>query len=87
MDIGRIGVWSFIDSLPAAEAAQFAREVEELGYRTLWIPEALGRDAMVSASWLLSSTRKLNIATGIANVYARDAVTTAAAAKSLSEQS
>jgi probable F420-dependent oxidoreductase len=87
MELGRIGVWSFIDSLPADESAKFARDVEALGYRTLWIPEAVGRDAMVSASWLLSSTRTLNIATGIANVYARDAVTTAAAAKSLAEHS
>jgi probable F420-dependent oxidoreductase len=87
MDIGRIGVWSFLDSLPAAGAAQFARDVETLGYRTLWIPEALGRDAMVATAWLLSSTRTLNVATGIANVYARDAVTTAAAAKSLAELS
>ena len=87
MDIGRIGVWSFIDSLPAPEAAQFARDVEALGYRTLWIPEAVGRDVMVSSSWLLSSTSTLNLATGIANVYARDAVTSAAAAKTLAEHS
>src|SRR6185369_9980614 len=87
MDIGRIGVWSFLDSLSAEDTAQFARDVEALGYRTLWIPEAIGRDAMVAAAWLLTSTRTLNVATGIANVYARDAVTSAAAAKSLAELS
>jgi probable F420-dependent oxidoreductase len=87
MDIGRVGVWSFVDALSADEAGQFARDVEALGYRTLWIPEALGRDAMVAAALLLSSTRTLNVATGIANVYARDALTTAAAARSLAEMS
>ena len=87
MDIGRIGVWSFLDALSATEVAEFARTVERLGYRTLWIPEALGRDAIAASAWLLASTQRLNIATGIANIYARDAMSTASAAKALAEQS
>jgi probable F420-dependent oxidoreductase len=87
MDLGRLGIWSFIDAMAAEETARFARRVEELGYRTLWIPEALGRDVLVSAGFLLARTTRLNVATGIANVYARDAVTMAAAAKTLAEQS
>jgi len=87
MELGRIGVWSFLDALSAAEVAEFAQKVEALGYRTLWIPEGLGRDAIASSAWLLASTRKLNVATGIANIYARDAVTSAAAGKTLAEQS
>jgi len=87
MELGRIGVWFFLDALSAADTADFARKVEALGYRTLWIPEALGRDAIAASAWLLASTTKLNIATGIANIYARDAVTAAAAGKTLAEQS
>jgi probable F420-dependent oxidoreductase len=87
MELGRIGVWSFLDALSATETAEFARKVETLGYPTLWIPEALGREAMAASAWLLASTSKLNIATGIANIYARDAVTMAAAGKTLAEQS
>lgn len=87
MEIGRIGVWSFLDALTAVEVAEFARKVETLGYRTLWIPEAFGRDGLAASAWLLASTRTLNIATGIANIYARDAVTSASGAKTLAEQS
>ena len=40
-----------------------------LGYSTLWIPETTGKNPMVLSSWLLSNTKELNIATGIANIY------------------
>jgi probable F420-dependent oxidoreductase len=85
--LGRLGVWAFVDSLPAEEAAGFARRVEKLGYAALWIPEALGREAFASASWLLASTARLVVATGIANIYARDPVTMACGQKTLAEQS
>ena len=80
MDIGKLGVFFFCDAMTASQAADFARRVESLGYGTLWFPEAVGREAMASASWLLASTTTLNVATGIANVYARDPMTMAAAA-------
>src|SRR5215216_348152 len=56
-----------------------------MGYPTLWINEATGRDPFVLATLLLSATSKLKLATGIANIYARDAMTTAAAQKTLAE--
>jgi probable F420-dependent oxidoreductase len=87
MDIGKLGVFFFCDAMTAAQSADFARRVESLGYGTLWFPEAVGREAMASASWLLASTKTLNVATGIANVYARDAMTMASAANTLAEQS
>ncbi len=87
MDIGKLGAWFFCDAMPAAEAAEFAVKVEQWGYSTLWIPEAMGREAFSASSWLLANTKALNIATGIANVYARDAVTMAAGQKTLAEQS
>ena len=42
--LGRLGVWTSVDSFPAAEAADFAQSLESLGYGALWIPEAIGRD-------------------------------------------
>jgi probable F420-dependent oxidoreductase len=87
MDIGRLGVFFFCDAMTSPQAADFARRVEALGYGTLWFPEAIGREAMASASWLLASTTRLKVATGIANVYARDAMAMAAAARTLAEQS
>ena len=44
MDIGRLGCWTWLDGMPAAEAAAFARRLEAWGYGALWIPEAVGRD-------------------------------------------
>jgi probable F420-dependent oxidoreductase len=85
MTLGRIGIWHFLDLLPAAEAQAAAAEVEALGYGALWIPEALGREAFTSAGLLLAGTRKLVVATGIANVWARDAMAMAAGQKTFAE--
>ena len=87
MEIGKLGVWTFFEAMTAAGAADAARRIEALGYPTLWIPEALGREALSGAAWLLSATTKLNVATGIANIYARDAMTMAAGRATLSELS
>jgi probable F420-dependent oxidoreductase len=87
MDIGKIGIWFFLDAMPAPDTAEFAKKVEKLGYKALWIPEAIGREPFAHAAYLLSRTDRLNIATGIANIYARDAMTMSAASKTVAEQS
>lgn len=87
MEIGKLGVWCFFDAMAAGGAALAAQRIETLGYRTLWIPEAVGREAFASASFLLASTSTLNVATGIANIWARDAMTMAAGRSTLAEQS
>lgn len=86
VDVGRVGVWyGGIDALPNAEAQRAAQVVEELGYGALWVAEAVGRDPFVSAALLLSATERLVIATGIANIYARDPMTMVAGQKTLAE--
>lgn len=87
MDIGKYGVFYFLDNLTAPKAVEFAQEVERLGYGALWYPEAVGRNSMVTASWLLAHTSKLFVASGIANIYARDPQATVAAQKALNELS
>jgi len=87
MDLGKLGGWSFLEALPAAAAADSARRVEGYGYTALWIPEAVGREVFASAAWLLAATERLVVATGIANIYARDPITMAAGQKTLAEQS
>ena len=74
-----------LDQVPSARAAELAAEVEELGYRSIWIPEAVGRDPFVMATLLLSGTSSLKVATGIANIYARDAMTMANAQRTVCE--
>jgi probable F420-dependent oxidoreductase len=85
--VSRLGVWCTTDQLGSAALAELARSVEHWGYGVLWQPEILGRNVLVAASWLLSNTQTLTIATGIASIYARDAQATAAAQKGLAEQS
>jgi probable F420-dependent oxidoreductase len=82
-----LGVWAGTDELSALEAAAFARRVEAWGYGTLWIPEAVGREVFSAAAWLLANTSRLVVASGIANIYARDPLSAAAAQKGLNEQS
>lgn len=85
MELGKIGIWAFLDMVPSAESQAAAREIEELGFGTLWIPEAAGREAFTSSALLLAGTEKLVVATGIANVWARDAMAMAGAQKTLCE--
>lgn len=85
MDLGKIGIWAFLDMLPSREAQEAAREIEDLGFGALWIPEAVGREVFTSSALLLAGTRGLVIATGIANVWARDAMTMANAQRTLCE--
>lgn len=87
MDIGKVGIWFFLDAMPAADSAEFAKKVEKLGYRVLWIPEAVGREPFAHASYLLDHTERLTIATGIANIWARDAMTMSSASKTVAELS
>jgi probable F420-dependent oxidoreductase len=87
MDLGRIGVWAFLDALRADETAAFARRVEALGYGTLWFPEIRGRNSFVQAGWLLAATQRMIVASGIANIYLREPFAAATAQRTLAEQS
>jgi probable F420-dependent oxidoreductase len=87
MQIGKLGVWAATDNLTASKAADFARRVEAWGYGALWIPEGMGREIFSACAWLLANTGALVLASGIANIYARDPLSSAAAQKGLNEQS
>jgi probable F420-dependent oxidoreductase len=87
MELGKLGVWISMDGMSAAAAAAFAKRVEDRGYAALWIPESRGRNALVHSSWLLANTQRLIVATGIANIYARDPMAMANGQRGLNEQS
>ena len=87
MKLGKLGVWASLDAMTAGEALAFAQRQEKRGYATLWTPESRGRNVLVNAAWLLAGTSSLIVATGIANIYARDAVAMANAQRGLNEQS
>lgn len=83
--LGRLGVWTHLDTLPAPGAAAFARDLEAWGYSALWLPEAIGRDPFVTIAHLGAHTERLAFATGIANLYARDPMTMKALANTAGE--
>jgi len=85
--LGTLGVWSWLDMWDAGAAADFAVRIEELGYSALWIPEAVGRDPFALIGYLAAKTERLVFCTGIANIYARDAVTMRAIQHTLGELS
>jgi len=86
MDLGRVGLWTFwLDFQPAARAGEIVAEVEELGYGALWIPEAVTRDAVANSMLLLGASERITVATGIANIYARDPYTMQASWQTVSE--
>lgn len=67
------------------KAQEAAQELEELGYGCIWVPEAVGREPFASCALLLSATKRIGVATGIASMYARSAITMQAGWRTLSE--
>jgi probable F420-dependent oxidoreductase len=51
------------------------------------VPEITARDPLVTCSWLLAHTTRLNLATGIVSVYSRDPYAAVNAQYALAEQS
>lgn len=82
-----VGLWTRqLDAQPGVEAEQSAKQIEAMGYRALWIPEAVHREVMTHATTLLCATSELVVATGIARVQARSAQATALAQRFLCER-
>ena len=87
MEIGKLGLWFFLDGMSAPDSAAFAKKTEQQGYSALWIPEAAGREPFAHAGYLLASTDRLIVATGIANIWARGAMAMMSAGRTLAELS
>lgn len=84
--LGPIGVWTGnLEQVPSSRSRELAAELEELGYGAVWLPEVAGRDVFVHLAMLLSATTSLVGATGIASIWARDAVTMTGGVKALTE--
>ena len=85
-DLGRVGVWTWpLVTAPAPHIRQAARAIEDMGYGSLWFPESRGREAIALSALLLAETSTITVATGIANIWARDASAAAGAAMALGE--
>lgn len=87
MRLGRLGVWGFLDAMSANDVAALARRLETLGYAALWVPEAVGRDPFALLGFVAARTERLILATGIANIYARDPMAMRALQQTMAELS
>ncbi|HQV58881.1 MAG TPA: LLM class flavin-dependent oxidoreductase, partial [Ilumatobacteraceae bacterium] len=84
--LGRLGVWSSTEGYSAADAAGYAKRLQEWGYSTLWLPEAVGRDPFTHTAHLANAADALLFATGIANIHHRIPGVMMQAANTLAEQ-
>ncbi|MGV0678986.1 LLM class F420-dependent oxidoreductase [Mycolicibacterium fortuitum] len=66
-DLGRYGVWTF-----GAVQPEQAAEIEKLGYGALWVGGSPAAD-LAFAEPILEQTKRLQLATGIVNIWTADA--------------
>jgi len=85
VDLGRLGAWGHLDSLPIEGARAYARRVDELGYETLWVPETVGREPFTLLGLLAGETSEIRLGTSIVGIWGHDAQTTRMAAQTLHE--
>ncbi len=84
MSLAQVGLWTAsLDGVTAGDLPRIAADVDTQGWSSLWFGEAYGREAFTAAGLLLSAGGRLRVGTGIANIYGRDAIACAAAARTL----
>ncbi|WP_433478833.1 TIGR03620 family F420-dependent LLM class oxidoreductase [Spirillospora sp. CA-142024] len=70
--LGRVGVGLMTPIAPADEWRNAARRVEEAGYGSIWVNEAIGgREVFTQLSVMLSATERIVLGSAIANLWAR----------------
>jgi probable F420-dependent oxidoreductase len=84
-DLGRLGVWGHLDSLPIDGARAYARRADELGFGTLWVPETVGREPFALLGLLADVTTTMRLGTSIVSIWGHDAQTARMAALTLQE--
>ena len=85
---GTTGLWTMtLDAQPVESLRAIVAELDGLGFSALWLPESWGREALVNASLALHASTRMTIATGIASIWARDAVASVNGGRTLSAAS
>jgi F420-dependent oxidoreductase-like protein len=62
---------------------EFVRAADRLGYATVWVSEAYGWDALTQLGWFATVSRRINLATGVVNVFSRSPALIAQSAATL----
>ncbi len=82
-----VGVLFNTDRLDGPAFIEYGQRCETAGIESVWVAELFGREPFAAAGALLMATSTLRVGTAIANIYARDAVATAAGSRTLAELS
>jgi probable F420-dependent oxidoreductase len=82
---GSVGVWGHLDSLGADAVRAYARRVDELGYKALWVPETVGREPFTLLGLIAAELRQAWLGTSVVNIWGRDAQATRMATTTLAE--
>jgi probable F420-dependent oxidoreductase len=85
MELPKLGVLGFFDTLRGADVGPFARQVEKLGYGALWVPEVMGREIFSLSTYVLGQTERLVVGTGVAIAYTYEPIAAMGAARAMSE--
>ncbi|MFF5481238.1 TIGR03620 family F420-dependent LLM class oxidoreductase [Streptomyces sp. NPDC012935] len=86
MNLGTFGIYTFdFEHQSATEVRDSAQELEERGWRALWVPEVGGREALTHAGFLLAGTERLHVVNGIAQIWSREARATYGASALLAD--
>jgi alkanesulfonate monooxygenase SsuD/methylene tetrahydromethanopterin reductase-like flavin-dependent oxidoreductase (luciferase family) len=83
--VERIGIVPFWKSYDRKGVIRAARLAEELGYDSIWVPEAWAYEQFQLLTEIALATKRLKLATGIANVFSRSAGLLAMSAATLDE--
>jgi F420-dependent oxidoreductase-like protein len=81
----KMGVVPFWKSYDRSSVLRIAAAAEDLGYDSIWIPEAWAYEQFQLLTEIALATRKLRLATGITNVFSRSAGLLAMSAATLDE--
>ncbi len=67
----RIGIVPFWKSYDRATVLRIAELADDLGYDSIWVPEAWAYEQFQLLTEIATRTKRLKLATGIANVFSR----------------
>jgi probable F420-dependent oxidoreductase len=84
-ELGSIGVWGQLATLPATRLRPFVTRLAELGYGSLWVGDGTARDPFAQLAAVAEAAAGMTLGTSVVNIFGRDAMAARMAAMTLHE--